>query len=79
MEELIAAVNIHTLGMAQILGYSQDQVFRDCTIREFLLYLAMLPTPAESQAVAQAVAHGEVPAQDADSFIAEVKREFRGN
>ena len=74
MEELIASINLSTLGMARVLGYSQEQVLRDCTIRELLLYLGLLPTPAPIPEPVKP----EPKYDDVDSFISSVRTGLGG-
>ena len=41
--ELIGAINLESLGLAQTLGMGHEAVLKDCSIRELLLYLALRP------------------------------------
>lgn len=56
MDTFNAVINVYAAGMAEVLGWSYEQVLDRCTIRELLLYsgtLAQRPTP-----------EGQVPVQE---------------
>ena len=45
MNALVPIINAQVVGLSHVLGKSPEAVASDCTIRELLLYLAMLPDP----------------------------------
>ena len=67
MRELIALINLHSLGLSRVLGQSHEQVLREGTIKELLIYLAMLPEEQGTPAPA-----GPTPEQQKQAFIDEV-------
>ena len=47
MDPLVPHINFKVVGLAATLGKSPEDTTKDCSIRELLLYLAMLPDPQE--------------------------------
>ena len=66
-EQLIALINVHCLGLSRVLGQSHEQTLRESTVKELLIYLAMLPDQEPQPAPEQ-----PTPDEQKQSFINEV-------
>lgn len=76
IDKLIADINSASIGMAQTLGYSLEQVQKECTIREILLYLGTLRQVAPSRGE-QSSQDDQPSAEDLEAMAAEFVAEQR--
>ena len=78
MEELITLINMHTHNMGRILGHSDEQAIRECTVKELLLYLGTLMAMADKPdftEVTPPVKSPEELQEEANEFLLQVARE----